>query len=574
MNSTRPSLENPPDSARLIQPPIGAPKDKQADFFQPQPLDFLEDISAGALQIDGKKETFPFTDQDLIRHRNEAIDLAVDWSKAFVPDAALKEALRFRLKGEPGSRVLFAGHQPELFHPGVWFKNFVLSKLAKRFQAVSINLIVDNDLAKTNSLAVPVTSGGRLDSDRVLFDMGGVGIPFEEKNWNYPATFAKLCRNIQEKLTQFSRSNLDQSILALFLEKFRLVRDRSNKLHHLFAMSRQLMEIDAGVFNLELPISRLCQGNGFRDFFKQVLFRASDFFRIHNQVLHKYRQVNGLKSSGRPVADLEEFEGDENWIELPFWIWSEKNPTRRRLFCANVGNETVLSDQPSLLGGEFCFRIREDKFESAWDSIRISGAKIRTRALTTTMYARLFLCDGFVHGIGGAIYDRVTDEIARRFFGRIPAPFLASTATRWLPFLKEAPEEPDENEMELDHYSLSKQHITDLKQRLRGVRFQPERFLKPDQKKDLNKVIADKEGLLARIPRRGQKQEWQAEIQSINNRLSAPFKQEERCLKKQLKNIELEFDNKRWVENREWSFLLFSQELLAQFRNWDLEKDD
>src|SRR5690349_15826386 len=41
--------------------------------------------------------------------------------------------------------LILAGHQPELFHAGVWFKNFLASSLAERTRGVAINLIVDND---------------------------------------------------------------------------------------------------------------------------------------------------------------------------------------------------------------------------------------------------------------------------------------------------------------------------------------------------------------------------------------------------------------------------------------------
>ena len=46
-----------------------------------------------------------------------------------------------------------------------------------------------------------------------------------------------------------------------------------------------------------------------------------------------------------------------------------------------------------------------------------AGIRLRTRALTTTMFARFLLGDLFVHGIGGAKYDELGDEIARGFFG-------------------------------------------------------------------------------------------------------------------------------------------------------------
>ena len=51
--------------------------------------------------------------------------------------------------------LLLAGHQPEIFHPGVWLKNFVLHQLARRHDAVAINLVIDSDTIKTSSLRVP-----------------------------------------------------------------------------------------------------------------------------------------------------------------------------------------------------------------------------------------------------------------------------------------------------------------------------------------------------------------------------------------------------------------------------------
>ena len=39
--------------------------------------------------------------------------------------------------------LLLAGHQPQMFHPGVWLKNFVLNSLAKQHQATAVNLVID-----------------------------------------------------------------------------------------------------------------------------------------------------------------------------------------------------------------------------------------------------------------------------------------------------------------------------------------------------------------------------------------------------------------------------------------------
>ncbi len=49
------------------------------------------------------------------------------------------------------------------------------------------------------------------------------------------------------------------------------------------------------------------------------------------------------------------------------------------------------------------------------------------------MFARLVLSDVFIHGIGGAKYDQLTDAIVRRFFGVEPPGYLVATATLKLP---------------------------------------------------------------------------------------------------------------------------------------------
>ena len=48
--------------------------------------------------------------------------------------------------------LLMAGHQPQLFHPGVWFKNFALDALARRHGGLGVNLVVDNDTMKSSAL--------------------------------------------------------------------------------------------------------------------------------------------------------------------------------------------------------------------------------------------------------------------------------------------------------------------------------------------------------------------------------------------------------------------------------------
>ena len=50
--------------------------------------------------------------------------------------------------GNAEGLIFLAGHQPELFHPGVWLKNFALGTLARQHGATAINLLIDSDTVK------------------------------------------------------------------------------------------------------------------------------------------------------------------------------------------------------------------------------------------------------------------------------------------------------------------------------------------------------------------------------------------------------------------------------------------
>src|SRR5207248_7394239 len=96
------------------------------------------------------------------------------------------------------------------------------------------------------------------------------------------------------------------------------------------------------------------------------------------------------------------------------------------------------------------------------NALLTSGIKLRPRALITTMYARLVLSDLFIHGIGGAKYDELTDLIIRRFFSIEPPGYITATATFRLP---------------IDRPNVSLDDLRRSVQRLRDLRYRPESFL-------------------------------------------------------------------------------------------------
>lgn len=75
--------------------------------------------------------------------------------------------------------LILSGHQPRLFHPGVWFKNYALSSLGQHAIGTPINLVVDNDLCGLPAIAVPVVNQGRATFTNCHYDQPGDNVPFE-----------------------------------------------------------------------------------------------------------------------------------------------------------------------------------------------------------------------------------------------------------------------------------------------------------------------------------------------------------------------------------------------------------
>jgi len=91
---------------------------------------------------------------------------------------------------------------------------------------------------------------------------------------------------------------------------------------------------------------------------------------------------------------------------------------------------------------------------------------IRPRALAQTMYARLLACDLFIHGIGGAKYDQITDAIIRAFFGVTPPAYGCVSATLHL---------------DLPRFGVQPADLVQAQHKARDLRYNPQRYVATDQ---------------------------------------------------------------------------------------------
>jgi hypothetical protein len=237
---------------------------------------------------------------------------------------------------------------------------------------------------------------------------------------------------------------------------------------------------------------------------------------------------------------------DGDWLEAPFWLWTAEKPHRRRVFVRSCGEGLELSDRE---GTHVRLPLTADRdadlaVERLAD-LSEQGIRLRPRALTTTLYARLLLSDLFVHGIGGAKYDQLTDLIMHRFFGVQPPEFTTMSATLLL--------------LE-DRTQGMLEEIRETRQLLREFRYHPERHLA--QSAETARLIEEKRAWIARDLPRGRRGERHAHIERVNLALQSPLAERSQQLSGELAKTVARLRQHQPLASREFSFCLFSEATL------------
>lgn len=439
--------------------------------------------------------------------------------------------------------IFLAGHQPEMFHPGVWFKNFALGAVARQHGAAAVNLLIDSDTIKSTSLRVPVGPTTDPRTEMIPFDRTEPRVPYEERKIVEGPLFAEFGQRAAELLDPLVPDPLVRRYWPMVCERMR----HTDRLGYCLAQARHQLEGQWGLDTLEIPQSWVCDSESFHWFAAHLIAQLPRFREIHNQAVHEYRRTHRIRSAAHPAPDLVV---DGSWVEAPLWIWTADQPQRRRVFARREGRETVVSDRHAL---ELRLPL-EPKGNAAGAVEELArwnrrGIKIRSRALITTLWARLFLSDLFLHGIGGAKYDQVTDRLIERFFGLQSPGILVLSATLHLPiqWSHEPGRQPGA-----------------IRQQLRELEFHPERFLQATSQEVSELAAAKQQWIQTPQTPENARERWQA-MRDLNMALQ-PWV----CERRQ-RLLELQAQTARAVQAkkvflwREYGFCLYPEIILRDF---------
>ena len=329
------------------------------------------------------------------------------------PDAAigqtslslLRESLRSRL-GWRGP-VIATGHQAEFFHAGVLAKTIAAALLAQARGGTAVYLTVDSDTPKSTQIAIPDRGESGLERRQIVIPGIDVDLPMEsqraarESDWT--AFFNALATATSEV-----------EMLSTFRGAF-IAATRTGDLSGAFAVGQ-----NAVLSSLDLPpvtcvkMSQIADGPEFRTFAAHWLANAAPFAAHYNAAQLAYRERNGVRNWQRPAPPLT-IEGDR--VETPLWAYRATG-ARCKLFAARASSTSGAAVQ-----------LFADHTPIGTSDALADGWHIRPKALLLSAFARLVLGDLFLHGIGGAKYDEMTEDFIRACFGCEPGAMACVSAT-------------------------------------------------------------------------------------------------------------------------------------------------
>jgi hypothetical protein len=497
------------------------------------------EVLAAAQEYTGFSLPSPLAGQGGSRSEpGEGSSLASDPSPAALRAAALSRKGRGQEEDRP---LLLAGHQPELAHPGVWVKHFALNGLARKLGGTPLHLIVDNDTLKSTSLRFPVFRDhdpGSVHLQSLPFDRLADRLPYEYATVQDELQFRSFADRAATIVRGWPFVPLLQSLWP------RVVTYPTPWIGEKFTAARVELERGWGGGNNELRVRDLSELRSFGHFVHHLIEDAPRFAAVYNAAINRYRAANGLRSKSRPVPNLAVQDG---WTESPFWGQQHGgyfHARRGRVFVKADGKEARVGESPGALVTE-----------------ALRTFRIRPRALTLTLFARVCLGDFFVHGIGGGKYDEVTDAIIRDYFGIDPPAYQVLSATLHLP-LPAFPSDPDDAERAARH--------------LRDLTWNPQRHLPPDAaaRPAVRQLVEEKAALAAAeppYPDHDARREWFRDLRGLTDRLR-------RFVADQIADAEAALDRARAearanavLRRRDYAWVLYPEATLRPFLQRFLE---
>jgi len=299
--------------------------------------------------------------------------------------------------------------------------------------------------------------------------------------------------------------------------------------------ARRGYEAPAGTRYLEVLASEQSRLPSFRAFAAMVLADAPRFRAVMNEALAAYRLRTGARSAAQPFPDLSEEHGR---TEAPFWLLADG---RRRAVSVDASGVLHAGAEPVAALGV--------TQQSALGALEAADLLLVPRALTLTLFQRLFVADLFVHGTGGGRYDRVTDAVITAYFGIEPPAFAVASMTLLLP---------------LGAHVVTDEDVAEAERRLSRFEHNPDELLaevefdSAEERARADAIAARKAEAVAAIARPGaDRKALGREIRELNAELAAMLAPVGETLKARVEQMRAEHAASAVLTDRTYPYCLW-----------------
>jgi hypothetical protein len=404
------------------------------------------------------------------------------------------------------SPLIATGHQPTLWHPGILAKYLAAHHAAAQAGGQMFHIIVDQDVVDPTTLEVPIRNGSNLSTHQILLGKSNAEIPIGvQKPIDSEKAIAAL-RYTQQEFGDRNLANLDALIDA-----FSKLSPAETLAQQFALVLKRLLEPYIG----NIPVLFASDLNRW-PWFDQIIEAMSTNARPCVDAYNKAVFEN-------PQAGVNALAVYHDRIELPLWTMTSGQP-RSRVY---VNADGVLED---------------------------SDAKQVPRALLMTALLRSAGCDLFVHGRGGAIYDRITENWWQHWRQETLAP--ATMATTDLTLGPEVLGDlPVADRGHLDRAIWYRHHLPHNIDRCLGLD---------------GPLVQEKQNVLEQMTQdhdRRRRAGYFARIHQINWELAQQHPQAIDQAQKQLDDAHLGQSNRKIALKRDWCFALFPPERLGQLQD-------
>ena len=474
-----------------------------------------------------------------------------------VREEARAEVMRLLGTDLPGPWIM-TGHQPEMIHAGVWFKDPVTAALAEAVGGSALHLVADLDTVKHTDLIIPQVHAGRVTPVRVSFMHATGRHSPAQLPPPTPEALEELIRQVQQILPE-------PGVFPEWAALARSALPTSRTLAQWLAAGRNGLDRSLGVTVHDVFASDIVRGRAFASFAGEIILRHREVHATYRQVLHDYRAAHHITNRAQPVPDLVEHDGT---MEVPLWAFGPAG-LREPLLVRQAGDSLELLTPSGHLA---TLPAQEGTIVQAIQDLQASGVILAPRALTLTMFLRTFLADVFVHGIGGAQYDDLGDEMTQHWLGWQPPPFVAATATLRLPLPRFNVTAEDLSHARWDrHHAWHNPHLY-AHASPPDLAAQGEADMPPEVTGLLNHKSAALRAIQAAPRRSPQRLAAYAEIQRINADLRAALPTAAAVEERNVQSIQDQLAQNLQADGREFFFALMPrqklQALLDQAPHW------